>query len=652
MNEPQKMKLISMDIAAAKQDQLKSLFPEIFTENKIDFDQLKRILGEWIEPGKERFGLQWPGKAECMKIIQQPSVATLKPCPEESVNFDETENVFIEGDNLEVLKLLQKSYFGKIKMIYIDPPYNTGKEFIYPDKYSETLDTYLAYTGQVDDAGKKFSTNTEAQGRFHSRWLNMMYPRLYLARNLLREDGVIFISIDDHEQANLKLFADLIFGEENFVGTIVWKNATDNNPTNIACEHEYILCYAKTKEALQAEWKALANPVKDQLIKIGEELTNKYKILNELQAAYAEWFSKHKPHLSPLDRYKYIDFDGVYTGSQSVHNPGKEGYRYDVLHPKTGKPCQQPLMGYRFPQETMKKLIDDGKVLFGDDESKIIELKVYAKEYKAKLSSVISIDGRLGAYDVRRVFPEFKKTFDNPKPIDLIKELASFTTGENDIILDFFAGSGTTAHATLDLNQEDQGNRKFILIQLPEKIDDGAKHETIADVCAERIKRVVTSLDKERKGKLDLYGNGKLDLGFKAFKLCSSNFKIWEGNAEKINDIAEQLTLHVDHIGKQSTPEDILYEILLKAGFPLTTKIKKLTMSGKQVFSIEDGAMLICLEKEITPELIDSLAEAEPLQVICLDEAFKSNDQLKANAVQTFKARAQAKESEIIFRTV
>jgi adenine-specific DNA-methyltransferase len=297
MAEPEEVTLESMDIAEEKREQIKALFPEAFSQGKIDFDQLKRSLGEWVEPAKERFGLNWPGKADCMKIIQEPSVATLKPARDESVNFDDTENLFIEGDNLEVLKLLQKSYFGKVKMIYIDPPYNTGKEFIYPDKFAETLDTYLEYTGQKDGNGKKLTTNADTSGRYHSRWLNMMYPRLYLAKNLLREDGVIFISIDDHEYPNLKQLCDLIFGEENAVGTIIWKNATDNNPTNIASEHEYIICYAKGKEAIESEWKTLTNPVKEQLIKIGEELAEKHTDIEDLQNAYTEWHRKHKAYL-------------------------------------------------------------------------------------------------------------------------------------------------------------------------------------------------------------------------------------------------------------------------------------------------------------------------------------------------------------------
>lgn len=660
MNKAEKMDLRSLDVAAEKRDELKrsleEAFPEAFAEGKIDFEQLKRLLGEWVDPAKERFGLNWPGKAECMKIIQQASVATLKPIPSESVNFDETDNLFIEGDNLEVLKLLQKAYFGKIKMIYIDPPYNTGKEFIYPDKYSETLETYLAYTGQIDPEGKKYATNTDTAGRYHTNWLNMMYPRLYLARNLLREDGVLFVSINDRELSSLRFICDSIFGEENFIGTVVWKNATDNNPTNIAVEHEYVHVYARAKEAIETEWKSNVSDVKDKLVQIGSDLAKEHAgDLTALQNAYAGWYRENKPFLWPLDRYKYIDFDGVYTGSQSVHNPGKEGYRYDVPHPKSGKPCKEPLMGYRFPPETMKQLLAQDKILFGEDETKIIELKVYAKDFQDKLPSVLELDGRLGAYDLKELFPELKKAFTNPKPVRFIETFLPFVLKDGDTVLDFFAGSCTTAHAVLSLNQTDHGSRKFVMVQLPEPVDEGSElqaagYRTIADIGRERIRRAAAKIWDQNSDQLRLEERPAGDLGFRSFRLDRSNFRLWDGSLDA--DASEQIDMHIDHLSSTSTPADVLYELLLKAGFALTTKVQSVSMAGKQVFSIEDGALLICLEKEITAALIDALAEANPLQVICLDEGFKGNDQLKANAVQTFRARAEAEESEIVFRTV
>ncbi len=666
---PEKFSLTSADIAAEKRDQLKrclaAAFPEIMDEDKIDLDQLRRVLGEWVEPDRERFGLNWPGKAACMKVIQAPSIGTLKPCRQESVDWDMTENVFIEGDNLEVLKLLQKAYFGKVKMIYIDPPYNTGKEFIYPDKYAETLDTYLEYTGQKDAEGRKFSTNTDASGRFHSRWLNMMYPRLYISKNLLKDDGSIFISIDESEIANLRIMCDSIFGAENFVGTICWKNATDNNPTNVAIEHEYIVVYCRSRDKLPPEWKSDVSSAKTELMKIGEKLISQYADDDKLSCAYSEWFRQNKSFLGPLDRYKYIDRSGVYTGSQSVHNPGKEGYRYDVPHHVTGRPCQQPLMGYRFPEETLRKMIEDGRILFGDDENKIIEIKVYANDYRAKLSSVIDLDGRIGAYDIRSIFSETGKVFNNPKPVELIKDLISFATDRGDIVLDFFAGSGTTAQAVIDIANRGAA-RSFILIQLPEPLDISKPEQKlaakfceatgipqdIAGLSRERIRRFAKKVTGERNGQLDLNIGPKPDLGVRVFKLDRSNFRSWDGAAKDDTELEAQLSLHVNHVAAASSVEDILYELLLKDGFSLAVPIEKLDLAGKEVFSIASGALLICLDKQLTQEVIDAMADLEAQRVICLDAGFQGNDQLKANAVQTFKARARNRETAIEFRTV
>jgi adenine-specific DNA-methyltransferase len=297
----------------------------------------------------------------------------------------------------------------------------------------------------------------------HDKWLCMMMPRLKLLWELLRGDGAIFISIDDNELYHLRVLMDEIFGEHNWLGTIVWRNVTDNNPTNVAVEHEYIVCYSKDRDTISPAWKSKVSDVKDVLIKTGNKLTSKYKNDKELTKAYQKWFRENKRFLWPLDRYKHIDGDGVFTGSQSVHNPGREGYRYDVIHPTTGKPCNQPLMGYRFPEETMRELLSKGKILFGSDERKIIELKLYAREFMDKLPSVITLDGRIGAYELREIFPDFKKPFENPKPSRLIEQLLSFTLESEDIVLDSFAGSGTTAHSLLRLNKQNGARKRYIL---------------------------------------------------------------------------------------------------------------------------------------------------------------------------------------------
>ena len=672
MEEPEKATMESMDIAEEKRSQLQKIFPEVFAEGKVNFDQLKRVLGEWIEPEKERFGLGWAGKAECMRIIQKSSIATLKPDREESVNFDETENVFIEGDNLEVLKLLQKSYFGKIKMIYIDPPYNTGKEFIYPDKYSESLETYLEYTGQVDSHGRKFSTNSELSGRYHSSWLNMMYPRLYLAKNLLREDGVVFISIDDNEQANLKALCDQIFGAENLVSIVprVAKRTSDKG-TYFRPTKDYVVVYAKNVFELQEFGvKKTCNPAD-------------YKLQDNDGRRYKQsGASLYQPSLDsrPNQRYYIEAPDG------SLIIPPGNVFPDSVIDGAKIKPLSNTDKVWRWSVDTYKQNKD--KLIFTKGSSKNPLVDENGKQSKWNIYPKVYLDedeeATLHPEDIIYDYPNSQGTkellaidipFSFSKPSNLIKHLIKINQTDKEIvILDFFAGSCTTAQAVMELNAEDGGNRKYVCVQLPEPTDNNteafrAGYKNIADIGKERIRRAADKIREEQEGKLELNRDSPLDLGFKVFKLSSSNFKIWNGEvmhpyhkrweeyteAEKAKvekDLIQQLEDHIEHVNKASSQEDILYELLLKSGFPLTTSIDRRQVPGGKVYSIEDGVMFICLEKKITPELIEAIAQERPFRVICLDEGFQGNDQLKTNAVQTFKARAQKEESEIVFRTV
>jgi adenine-specific DNA-methyltransferase len=647
--QPEKFDLRSLDVAGEQREKLRQLFPEVLTEGgKVDFERLKSTLGEIVDSGKERYGMNWPGKAECFRTIQTPSRATLRPCREESVNFNITENLIIEGDNLEVLKLLQKGYLGKVKMIYIDPPYNTGKDFIYPDNYAESLDTYLSYTGQVDDEGKKFSTNPETDGRFHSKWLNMMYPRLFLARNLLREDGVIFISIDEKEFDNLRKICHEIFGEENAVGIISWKNVTDNNPTLINKDNEFILCYAKAIECLPDAWKSGVSEAKDLLQAEYEKLKEAKLPLAMIEQRIRDFISDNEESLGFLTRYKNVDADGIYTGSESVHNPRAGGYDFEVLHPVTKKPMRKPANGYRFPEATFREMEQKGIILYGEDEKRIVKIKKYLADYEDTLRSVIIMDGRLGSYDLKRLFNGEGVVFTNPKPVELIKSLVSYCTEKDGLVLDFFGGSGTTAHAVMELNKADGGSRRFILVQLPEPTEKEG-FATIADIAKERMRRVCTKKDeREPQSQLSLMRVPANSQGFRVFKLDASNFKPWDGmQPEAPNDIAKQLELHVDHVLTGRSQEDILTELLLKSGFALSTKVEAIQLAEKQVFSIEDGAMLICLDDKLTSEVIKAMADKKPSRVICLDAGFQGNDQLKTNTVQTMKARGV-----LSFRTV
>ncbi|EIG8133473.1 site-specific DNA-methyltransferase, partial [Escherichia coli] len=389
---------------------LKANFPQCFDKNGAFIQEklLEIIRASEVELSKESYSLNWLGKSYARLLANLPPKTLLA---EDKTHNQQEENknsqhLLIKGDNLEVLKHMVNAYAEKVKMIYIDPPYNTGKDgFVYNDDRKFTPEQLSELAGIDLDEAKRILEFTTKGSSSHSAWLTFIYPRLYIARELMKEDGTIFISIDHNEFSQLKLVCDEIFGEQNHVGDLVWKNATDNNPSNIAVEHEYIIVYTKNKEQLISEWKSNISDVKNLLVNIGEEFASKYTG-NELQEKYTQWYREHRSELWPLDRYKYIDKDGIYTGSQSVHNPGKEGYRYDIIHPKTKKPCKQPLMGYRFPLDTMDRLLSEEKIIFGDDENKIIELKVYAKDYKQKLSSVIHLDGRVATNELKELFPE------------------------------------------------------------------------------------------------------------------------------------------------------------------------------------------------------------------------------------------------------
>lgn len=637
----EKLPLTSMSITDAQREKLKSLFPEVFTEGgKIDWNKLKLTLGDTIDAGKERFGMNWPGKADCFRTIQQPSIATLEPNRENSVDFDNTENLFIEGDNLEVLKLLQKSYLGKVKMIYIDPPYNTGHDFIYPDDYGENLNTYLEYTGQVDNQGRRFATNADTDGRFHSKWLNMMYPRLFLAKNLLREDGVIFISIDDGEVHNLRALCNEIFGEENFMAQIIWKSRqiVDSRSQNgVSNDHEYVLIYSRTSSRLTG--KAI----------------DKSKYSNPDNDKRGPWMSN--------------SILGLATKSQ------RPNLHYEIIDPETGISYSCPeATGWRYSKETLNSKLKENRIVFPKKDNGRPREKKFLEELTNEYTnfSTILIDELVGytlngTREVREILGE--NFFPFPKPVSLLKALIVQGSVENDIVLDFFAGSATAAHAVLDLNKESGVNRKFICIQLPEPTDENSEafkagYKTIADISKERIRRVIKKIKEEQAGEQKKKA-GELsfeekeeqpqDLGFKVFKLEPSNFKIWNSDMKKEPEaIAWELFEHIRHISPEAKQEAILYELLLKSGFELTTKIEKLSFSadGRKgrdgaVFSIAEGELLICLDKKLTPEIIKAMAERKPTRVICLDEGFQDNDQLKTNAVQIMKSKGV-----LNFRTV
>ena len=630
-----KLNLQSLNIPEEKREELLRIFPEVRTEGgQIDFDRLRLALGDMVDTSKERYGLNWPGKSACFKAIQTPSMGTLLPAPEESVNFDTTENLIIEGDNLEALKLLQKSYIGKVKMIYIDPPYNTGNDFIYPDNYSESLQTYLEYTGQTGEEGKRFSSNTDTAGRFHSKWLNMMYPRLYLARDLLRDDGVIFISIDDHEADNLYKLGKEIFGEENFVASIsVQINPRGRHLDNfVARTHEYVMIFAKDA----------GNPDCMFGIEKSDRWIDEYDKLDE-RGRYRELGLRNRNQaFNPITRPTlfYPIFVNPHTGDVAVVFSSLNSV--EVL-PVTADGVETCWTWSKIKVANEKSLLTAKQVSDGT-------WRVFRKDYLEKIDGSIAttlpkslwVEKEMNNDYGRRSLQELlgDSIVEFPKSTFLINKIVAVGMAKNGLVLDFFAGSGTTAHAVLDLNKQDGGNRKFILVQLPEPTDR-TDYPTIADITKERVRRVIKKLNDED-------GNEKnQDRGFRVFKLAESNFTPWDGSIDQSpEDISRQMEMHIEHVRQGRTDEDILYEILLKSGFPLSIPVSTLQVDGKTLYSIHDGIMLVCLDRNLTMPLVQAIVDRLPERVVFLDEGFAGNDALKVNAKEACKLK------NIVFKVV
>lgn len=668
----------SLNILQDRLEKLKSDFPEIFTEGKIDIEKFKATFTDDINFNNERYVLNWAGKSDALKVLQIPTTATLKPQPEESVNFDTTENIFIEGENLEVLKVLQKSYYGKVKCIIIDPPYNTGNDsFIYPDSFKENKEEYQKRIGEKDEEGYLMKEgmlckNSKDSGHYHSNWLSMMYPRLFLAKNLLREDGVIFVHIDDNEVHNLRMIMNEIFGEENFIECINWNKRVPKNDKGIGSIHEYILVFVKDS-SLKHEFlmgKEGIEEIEELLSKLKKKKTPIPEAENEVRKLYNK-----KGYDRGITLYNSLDSDYRLWGkiNMSWPNANTFGPRYEVKHPKTGKAVKIPDRGWRWKEESFNeaaKIVEGkyqsivelhdgsfvcGRIWFDKDENTQPSSINYLDELdKLLLRSIISLKSD-GGIEVEKLF-EGKSYFSYPKPTSLTKLLLnSIETKQDDIILDFFAGSGTTAHAVLELNKEDGGTRKFILVQLPEPCDENSEaykagYKTIADISRERIRRVIKKIEaeqaEERKKKSEQFDFGdkeekNFELGFKSFKLSPSNFKIWRGSEINEENLVQQLDAFTNPVREGSEKDNMLYELMLKAGYLLTDKVEKI----ENLYSIKNGELLIAIES-INQATVDKMITLRPKKVISLDKLFKDNDQLKTNTV------LQMKDAGIDFKTI
>lgn len=624
----------SMDIVNDNIEKLKELFPEVFSEGKIDFEKLEEELGNFKSDENERYNFTWNGKSEAKKIALTPSTGTLRPCKTESKDWDTTQNLYIEGDNLEVLKLLQKSYHKKVKMIYIDPPYNTGKDFVYKDNFRDNIKNYLQITGQIDSEGNKLSTNSETNGRYHSDWLSMMYPRLKLARNLLKDDGVIFISIDDNEVSNLRKLCDEIFGEDNFVDSIIWekKYSPQNDAKWLSANHDYILVYAKNKLI----WRP-------NLLPRTEEQNARYK----------------NPDNDPRGVWKASDL--------SVKTYSKE-YDYPIKTP-SGRIVELPSgRCWMTNKQKMQELIDDNRIWFGINGDNVPSLKRFLTDVKDGITPLTIWfrkdvgDNQEAKQELLKIMPE--NLFDTPKSIRLIKRMIQIGSNENDLILDFFSGSATTAQSIMEYNNENSSNRKYILIQMPEQTKD-KKFSTICEIGKERIRRAGEKVKEEwiasakprndktssatsRNDKSPVTANDSeavhnLDIGFKVLKLDSSNIKSWDSDFDNLTD---NLLDAVENIKDGRSEEDLVYEILLKYGLDLTLPIEELQISGKKIFSIGFGSLVCCLDSDIDTNTVEKIAELkkrftndfglENMRVVFKDSSFKDSV-VKTNALQILK---------------
>ena len=608
---------------------LQSIMPEVFDEGKIDWEKLKATLGENVNFSNERYVLNWAGKGDAFRVMQQATTATLVPCREESVDFDNTQNIFIEGENMEVLKVLQRSYFGKVKMIYIDPPYNTGNDsFVYPDRFSESKEDYLRRVGDKDEAGYMvrdvmFRKNSKENGQYHSNWLSMMMPRLYLAKSLLREDGVIFVSIDDNEVHNLRLLMNEIFGEENFVAQLIWQRAyaPKNDAKYISNSHDYVLMYTKQIESFH----------------IGR--------LARTEEANARYFN---PDNDPRGVWKPSDLSvKTYTAENDYPITTPSGR---IVEPPAGR-C------WSLSKNTFFERLQDKRIWFGAGGDSVPCIKRFLSELKYDGMAPTSIlfykevgHSQEGAQEVTKLLDA--GAFDGPKPVRLLHRLLTLANLDKDsLVLDFFAGSGTTAHAVMQLNKEDGGNRKFICVQLPEKCDEKSEaykagYKNIAEISKERIRRAGTKIraeiEEEQARQKEAKPAPMLDLGFKVFKLADSNFKQWrEIKGSEKEKWHQQVIDFIDPVAETATTNNMIYELLLKNGKDMNSTI----CHKDGYYTVNDKELFLMLEVA-TQQVVDAILAEKPNKVIALDRLFKGNDQLKTNTV------LQMRDAGVEFKTI
>lgn len=658
----EKLKMHSPNLTQDNIARIRELFPGCVTEAKgedgsvklaVDFDQLRQELADSIVEGpQERYHLNWPGKRESLLAANAPIAKTLRPCREESVDFDTTKNLFIEGDNLDALKLLQENYLGKVKMIYIDPPYNTGNDFIYEDDFAENSEEFLRKSNQVDEKGNRLVANKDSNGRFHSDWLSMIYPRLNLARNLLSEDGVLIVSIDDTEVANLREVTNLVFGEQNFIATVIWQGGRKNDSRYVSVGHDYLLIYAKNEYQLRelgVRWRERKSGV-DKALAAGHEAWAESGN-NPVRATslYRAWLSKQEDLTAAVTRFKNIDGMGrIYNADKDLGWPGGGGPKFEVLHPITKCPVSTPSTGWRFTEARLKEQIDAGLVEFGPDEKKIPRGKTFLEELDSQVPESIFTQIRTTASQrlARLIGPG---VFEYPKDEYVIARWLDVVTGSDPeaLVLDFFAGSGSTAQAVQQLNARDGGNRRFILVQLPESCDEKSEaakagYKTIAEITKERIRRAGKQILEG-----EFHEGWNQDTGFRVLKIDTSNM----ADVYYAPDALEKgtLDLFVDNIKPDRTPEDLLFQVMLDWGVDLALPITKESIQGKDVLFVDGNVVAACFDASgsIDEAFVKELAKHQPLRVVFRDAGF-NNSAVKINVEQIFKLASPATEVKCI----
>lgn len=640
----------SKDILQENIEYIKQLFPEVCCEDKIDFDKLKQVLGEYVDDDKERYNFTWNGKGRSLRLSQTPSLGTLRPCKEESKDWDSTQNLYIEGDNLEVLKLLQKSYYGKVKMIYIDPPYNTGNDFVYPDNFSQSIDSYKEITGQLDEKHATITTNSESSGRYHTEWLSMMYPRLRLARNLLLDEGIIFISADDNEVHNLKKLCDEIFGETNYLNEFVWvSNITGRQISGkgAAKTWEHILVYSKdinwvdsffinvkfAKEKMPDAYKGFNKDIREDNIgvfAVGDTLYNHNRKFNE-------------------ETRKNLVFSIFYNPESNEFRTGEIGEKIEgfiEILPHANGDGVHKYHAWRWSKEKIKNEQYNLIAIKKNDSSFEIYTKI--REFEHTLLKDIITNISNGDSELQQIF-DSKKMFDYPKSVDLIKTIIYAIKDREGVILDFFSGSATTAHAVMQLNAEDGGDRRFIMVQLPEVCGEKteaykAGYKNICEIGKERIRRAgekIKAQIEEENAQLKIDEEPKKipDIGFRVFKLDSSNLKKWQPDYD---DLEKTLLDNIENYVEGRSELDVVYEIILKMGLDLTYPVDELDVNGRKIYSVAFGALMICLDDHITKEIADGMIslcqeyQPELWKVVFKDNGFE-NDSAKTNIKEQLK---------------